>query len=285
MLKKYIYIFLFPLFIKAQTYPAKPVNYVTDEAGILDEQQQAALNNKLKRFEDSTSNQLFVYLTQSLNGNDISQYTQDIFHNWQIGAKGKNNGVLVAIYVKDHKFRIHTGYGLEGALPDLLTKRIQDNTMRPYFKQNDYYTGIDKGVDELIYYCGHEFKEDDLADGDVITDPAGWVIVYVINGSLLLLFLYQLFGKKAKQRGVAGKVLWVLFGILLALIPVIGAIIIFLLCGYLGGWKGWRGGGSGSSYSSYDSGSSWSSSDSSSSSDFSGGGGGDSGGGGSSSDW
>lgn len=115
---------LLPCCLAAQ-YPSAPQNYVTDEAGVLSREQQQMLNQKLKSFENSSSNQIFVYISPSLNGNTLESFSQEIFHNWQIGAKGKDNGVLIAVFVNDRKFRIQTGYGLEGNLPDLLTKKFR----------------------------------------------------------------------------------------------------------------------------------------------------------------
>lgn len=291
MLKKLYFIFLFlPFFLGAQSYPAKPSNYVTDETGTLTQEQQTILNAKLKAFEDTTTNQIFVYVANSLNGNDLEQLSEEIFHNWHIGQKDKNNGVLVAIFIKDHKFRIQTGYGLEGALPDLLTKRIQDNDMRPLFKQGDYFGGINTGIDFLAYYSCHAFNPDLIKDKpqpvteevDYGKGTSGLLIGYGVNVILFLVLCSVLYGKSAKKRSSTATTVWLIIGIVLALIPCFGGIIMFFMCGFLANLK--SGGGfssSGSSWSSSDS-SSWSSS---SSSDFGGGGGGDSGGGGSSSDW
>lgn len=90
------------------------------------------------------------------------QISQEIVGAWDIGQKGKNNGVLITVFINDLKFRIHTGYGIEGILPDLLTKRIQDEDMRPSFKQKNYYEGINNGVDKLIYYSKHEYNPNPL---------------------------------------------------------------------------------------------------------------------------
>ncbi|MBK7668152.1 MAG: TPM domain-containing protein [Sphingobacteriaceae bacterium] len=291
MLKKLYFIFLFlPIFLGAQNYPAKPSNYVTDETGTLTQEQQNALNAKLKTFEDTTTNQIFVYMTASLNGSDLEQLSEEIFHNWKIGQKGKNNGVLIALFKDDRKFRIQTGYGLEGSLPDLLTKRIQDNDMRPLFKQGDYFGGINAGIDLLAYYSSHEFnpgliKEQAQAapeEVDYGKGTSGVLIGYGINLILLLILCLVLYGKSAKKRSSTATTIWLIIGIVLALIPCLGGIIIFVMCALLANLKSSGGFSSGgSSWSSSDSSSSWSSS----SSDFGGGGGGDSGGGGSSSDW
>lgn len=284
-----LFLFLFPCILNAQDFPAKPSNYITDETNSISAEYEAKLNAKLRTYEDSTSNQIFVYVAYSLNGRNLEQYCQDIFHNWHIGQNEKNNGVLIAVFVDDHKFRIHTGYGLEGALPDVLTKRIQDNDMRPLFKENKYDEGIDKGIDQLIYYSKHEFKAEE-------TEESSWglfVFFYVFAGLFLLVTI--LIAKGIKDRPTAKRVV-IITSIILFIIPFIGAfLLLFMIFIALSMRKDLLKSSSGntwtssfdSSWSSSDSSSSWSSSDSGSDSgsSFDGGGGGDSGGGGSSSDW
>lgn len=296
MLKKTLFILLFlPLFTFSQgRFPSKPDNYVTDKALVLKDGEVNALNTKLRMFEDSTSNQIFVYITTSLNGEDMAQLCQDMFHDWHVGQKDKNNGVLIAIFTDNHKFRIQTGYGLEGQLPDLLTKKIQDEEMRPHFKEGDYYAGIDAGIDKLIYYTKHTY---------VPEPPKPWyldigTLLFCWGANLLFLILYirnVLRGKKnlsKKQKKKQGnqtvrKTIFITIAVLLALLPCVGGFVLFFMMIFTSDFKGFSSGGSYSSSSS----SSWSSSSdsswssSSSSSDFGGGGGGDSGGGGSSSDW
>jgi uncharacterized protein len=291
MIKKFYFILLFlPWLLGAQNYPAEPGNYVTDETGTLTQEQQTTLNTKLKAFEDTTTNQIFVYMTASLNGQNLENHCEEIFHNWKIGQKDKNNGVLIAVFIDDHKFRIQTGYGLEGQLPDILTKRIQDNDMRPLFKQGDYFGGINAGIDLLAYYSSHEFNPDLIkeetstpiapAEFDYGKGLSGLLIGYGINGLMLFLYIRQL-RKKNKDKPTR-KAIFITIAVLLALLPCFGSIILFLMLMFIQDTKGISSSGS---YS-YSSSSSWSSSDySSSSSDFGGGGGGDSGGGGSSSDW
>lgn len=277
-------IILFPFFVKSKDFPAKPSNYITDEANVIRDDDEAVLNRKLHSFEDSTSNQIFIYTAASLNGKNLEDFCESLFRAWKIGQKGKNNGVLIAVFVDDHKFRIHTGYGLEGALPDLLTKKIQDGDMRTYFKLNRYYEGIDKGVDQLIYYSKNEYTAEDAETN------WGLLIFFYVASALFLLITISL-ARKIKDRPTAKKVL-IIIGSIFFLIPVIGTflllIFIFVTVSFRKDLLTPGNGGSGGVYS--DSSSSWSSdsyssSDSSSSSDFSGGGGGDSGGGGSSSDW
>lgn len=279
----FISVFLLSGIINAQDFPVKPTNYVTDDADVLSSSEERALNSKLNAFEDSSTNQIFIYTTPGLNGKAIESISQEIFHEWHIGQGKKNNGILITIFTDDHKFRIHTGYGLEGVLPDLLTKHIQDKDMRPLFKENRYYEGIDKGVDQLIYYSKHEFKPSDIEES-----PVGlFVFFYVFSAVFLLITL--LLNKGLKDRPTAKKVVLVL-SIIFFLIPFVGAFLMLIMVFVALSMRKdlVKTGGSGNWSSSGDS-SSWSSSSdyssSSSDSSFSGGGGGDSGGGGSSSDW
>lgn len=274
-------LFFLPSFLAAQ-YPSAPQNYVTDEAGVLSREQQQALNRKLKDFENAGSNQVFVYIAPTLNGQNLEALSQEIFHAWKIGNQKNDNGILIAVFVNDHKFRIQTGYGLEGSLPDLLTKKIQDETMRPYFKQNDFYTGMDKGIDELIYYSAHAYKPEKESPFKYI---GSWIIGYTINMLLMVLFSVLLFKKKpSKERTPVVKGILFSIALLMMLIPCIGAIFLFFMLFLVIHFKKGRGSSSYSGSSYYSSGGSdYSSSDSGS--DFGGGGGGDSGGGGSSSDW
>ncbi len=304
--------------MRSQSFPEKPVNYVTDSANVLSDAEEKALNHKLHVFQDSTSSQVFVYTAPSLNGQDLSTIGQEIFVKWDIGQKGKNNGVLIAIFINDHKFRIHTGYGMEGVLPDLLTKKIQDEEMRPSFKQNKYYEGINKGVDKIIYYSKHEYTA--AAQPSSEDSTIGLVIFYAF--AAILYFLNALLIRYVLKENKGGKIAMYIIAGVFALIPFFGLFILGPMLFVMGiialikvassrgaipvnkttnteytqttetetstrssFWPGWLSFGSGSSsdssYSSNDSTSSSSDSDSS----FSGGGGGDSGGGGSNSDW
>jgi len=278
-----ILLFVFiPFLCFSQEFPSSPANYVTDEANILSETEKTQLNTKLRSFEDSTSTQLFVYIAPSLNGKVMADYCQEIFHAWKIGQSKKNNGVLIGIFIQDHKFRIHTGYGMEGVLPDLLTKRIQDEQMRPYFKQNMYYDGINAGVDQLLYWSKNEFTANDLNSPSNDLDKLMFTILYSVSLALFISLSIVLYKKYLGQKSTK-KVLWII-GIVALFIPFVGVLILLVLnfVAYKTGRIQTRYYGAGENSNSYG-GTSWSSSDSSSS--FDGGGGGDSGGGGSDSSW
>ena len=146
----------------AQTLPPRPnpPRLVNDLAHLMQPAEADALERKLVAYDDSTSSQIAVVTVPNLDGDDIADYAQKLYEAWGIGRKGKNNGILVLVAQQEHTARIQTGYGLEGAVPDALAKRIISNTLVPAFRQNQYYAGLDKGTDELIALAKGEYQAD-----------------------------------------------------------------------------------------------------------------------------
>lgn len=102
---------------------------INDYANILSEETQQALENQLKKQEDTTTNQIVVLTIASLEGQPIENFANEVFNAWKLGKAGKNNGVLMLVVVNDHKMRIEVGYGLEQALTDALSSRIIRNEL------------------------------------------------------------------------------------------------------------------------------------------------------------
>ena len=146
----------------AQSLPPRPdpPRLVNDLAHLMQPAEADALERKLVAYNDSTSSQITVVTVPTLDGDDIADYAQKLYEGWGIGRKGKNNGILVLVAQQEHTARIQTGYGLEGAVPDALAKRIISNTLVPAFRQGQYYAGLDKGTDELIALAKGEYKAD-----------------------------------------------------------------------------------------------------------------------------
>ena len=131
-----------------------------DSSGTLTPDQQSALESKLVELDNSTSTQVAVVIIPSLSGYDVSDYGVQLLRAWGIGDKKSNNGVLLLICTDptNHKVNITTGYGVEGALPDITSKEIIDNEIIPNFKNKDYYGGINKGVDAIIKAVRGEYN-------------------------------------------------------------------------------------------------------------------------------
>ena len=123
--------------------PAQPPNYVVDLAGIIDSNAEASLNSYLKELELKTSAQMVVLTVTSLDGESIEEVSINLAHDqWELGQKGKDNGLLLLVATGDRKYRFEVGYGLEAILPDSLVGSIGRQYLAPYFKKGDYSTGI-----------------------------------------------------------------------------------------------------------------------------------------------
>jgi uncharacterized protein len=228
---------------------------VVDDAGVLDASTREQLRAKLAALEARSGIQVVVATVKSLNGNAVEDYANRLFRRWQLGQKGKNNGVLLLHAPAERKIRIEVGYGLEGTLTDAATKYIITNSIAPRFKANDFSGGMTRGVDDILKALSgdEEFKQR-------ITTPAHNPLsnmppfVFIMVAIVLFIVIRAIIGASAPTKPGSRS-------------------------GSRSNSGDWFAAGAGSSSSS------WSSSSSSSSSDSFSGGGGDSGGGGSSGDY
>lgn len=140
--------------------PPKPTTsiYVQDQAGVLSKNTRAAINAYSTALQKKTKAQIVVLTVPTIQGQSLEDYSLTVLRSWGIGDKEKNNGVLLLVAVKDRKSRIEVGYGLEGALPDGLTGRIQDQYMLPYFRNNDYDKGILNAYSALLQTVLKEYN-------------------------------------------------------------------------------------------------------------------------------
>lgn len=153
------FVLLFASSLIAQDFPEKPNRLVNDYTGTLSPDQVESLERKLVAFDDSTSTQVAVVIMRSVGAYDINQYTAELGEKWGVGSK-KNNGVVILAALEDRKISIQTGYGVEGALPDAITKRIIENEIKPNFKAGNYYAGLDRATDAVIAATKGEYKND-----------------------------------------------------------------------------------------------------------------------------
>jgi uncharacterized protein len=150
---------LLPLLAKAGDIPPAPAQYFNDYAGVVDQSTASQFNQQLADFERQTSNQIVVAIYPKLQTDDsIDDYCYRVFQAWGVGQKKLSNGAVLFVFVQDHKMRIQTGYGLEGALPDVTCVRILDDEMAPYFKQGDYAGGLRAGINAMIAATKGEYK-------------------------------------------------------------------------------------------------------------------------------
>ncbi len=124
--------------------------HMMDLTGTLTTSQKAALEAKLAAFEQEKGAQIAVLILPTTQPETIEQYSMRVVEAWKLGRKGIDDGVLLLIAKNDRKMRIEVGYGLEGALSDAVSKRIISEVITPFFKREDFYGGIDAGINAMI---------------------------------------------------------------------------------------------------------------------------------------
>ncbi|MDD2797126.1 MAG: TPM domain-containing protein [Bacteroidales bacterium] len=179
--------------------PAKPEppRLVNDLAGIFSPEQQQQLEATLVEFSDSTSNQVVIVTVNDLGGLDKADFAYQIGDTWGVGQKKLNNGLVILIKPKNEtngQVFIASGYGLEGALPDAICKRIVQNEMIPYFRQNDYFGGVVAALRVIIPVAKGEYKYATSKKG---TGAKGAVIAII----LFIIFFIIISRKNNKNNG------------------------------------------------------------------------------------
>jgi uncharacterized protein len=120
--------------------------YVVDTAGVVDAKSKAEIEGWLRELEEKTTAQVKVLTVPSTGGEDFFGFVQRHYDLWKLGKKGKGNGALIVVAVQEHKVRIHTGYGLEGVLPDSWCGSLSRKVAQEYFKRGAYGDGLKQMV-------------------------------------------------------------------------------------------------------------------------------------------
>jgi uncharacterized protein len=157
---------LLPFLAAAKEVPPapNPPKLVNDFVGILSSEEVQALEQKLVAYDDSTSTQIAVVIEQSLEGDDVFDYSYRLASAWGIGREGKNNGILIYVAIGDRKLWIQTGYGTEGFLPDAMAKRIIDRIITPNFRNQNYYKGLDEATGAIMQLGNGEYVNEDAGE-------------------------------------------------------------------------------------------------------------------------
>ena len=194
---------LFLIILIFQVYAALAVvdrpkqrQLVNDLGNILSPAEEKKLERKLVAFDNSTSTQISIVTIVSLEGADIAGYAFELGEKWGIGRKGKDNGVLFLIAVKEHKMFIAPGYGLEGVVTDIAAKRIVENYLKPNFRAGNFYKGLDEGTDVVMGLATGEFTADKLKrKGKRGRQGYGGILI------LLAFFAFMIFSRYRQYKG------------------------------------------------------------------------------------
>ena len=260
---------VWPALALAQVQTQVPVppltGRVTDLTGTLTAEQKANLDQTLTAFEQRKGSQLAVLMVATTAPEEVEQYALRVAEQWKLGRKKVDDGAILVVAKTDRAMRIEVGYGLEGVLNDLTSKRIISETITPRFKQQDFYGGISAGVAQIIGVIDGEALPAPTARPAAGTGGAGAMgplgqyapmlfLVALAVGGLLRAWLGKVPGALVTGSAV-GVVAWfVVGGISVALIAGVFALFVTLLGGgmrghglgggyYGGGGRGGHGGG------------------------------------------
>ncbi len=213
----------------AAEIPLIPANPVIDLAGIINDDVETKINRYLRELERKTTAQMAILTVKSLEGRAIEEFSLSIAHDkWQLGQKGKDNGVLLVVALNARKYRIEVGYGLEGVLPDSLVGSMGRQYLVPYFKKGDYSTGIYSAT---------------LVIANTIASDAG----VKISGMPAVQKTYTV-KKRKRASGPFGKIISLVFFLIMLILFIKNPrfFMTLLLLSSMGGRRGpWGGSGGG----------------------------------------
>ena len=221
---------------------------VTDRTATLDQASTAALEERLKAFEDRTGSQIAVLVISTTEPEEIEQYALRVVEAWQLGREGIDDGALLLVALEDRNVRIEVGYGLEGALTDLVSRRIISESILPGFRSGDIPGGIELGVDRMIAVAAGEDLPEPQSDWDPgplagLRGLLPFLLILVFIGGTVLRAVLGRFWGSLTSGSVVGFVAWLVSGLIG--VAVLAAFITFLAM-LLGGSR--TGGGRWSSH-------------------------------------
>lgn len=213
-------VFCFQLTFAQKAIPELWGMRVHDEAKVMSSAAVDQLENQLKAYEDSTTNQIAVLVVSSLDGDVLEEYSLRVAEKWKLGQAERDNGVLLLIAINDRKMRIEVGEGLEGVLTDALSNRIIRNEIAPEFRRGDYEAGVLAGVNGIISAIGGEYTSADF-DGENASEE-------LTGGALILigLFVFGILGVFTFIGLVSGKTGWFLYFFLIPFWAIFPTVVL-----------------------------------------------------------
>ena len=185
--------------LAADRLPPTPKRYFTQHVQLVSPTTADALNQKLEEFEKKTSSQIIAVIFARLpQGAALEDFTFRAAEAWRVGGTN-DNGAVLFIFVADRKIRIEVGYGLEGAIPDAIAKRIIEDEIRPRFQKRDMEGGVVAGVDALMRAAQGEYRGTGTTVAQRRTRSSGRVPCG--TGIVLAIILIIIFSGMARRLG------------------------------------------------------------------------------------
>jgi uncharacterized protein len=193
--------------------PMQPPRLVNDFAGMLNANEIAQLELKLRNYHDTTTTQIYIVTVTDLLGYDVADFTIRLAEKWEIGQKGKDNGAIILVKPRIGNQRgeafIATGYGLEDVIPDALSKRIMEREMIPNFQENNYYNGLNRATDVMIGLASGKFSaEGYMGQGGLLL-----ILPFIIFITLIFVIVFNV--SKTKGRSIGHNIpFWLALGMM-----------------------------------------------------------------------
>jgi uncharacterized protein len=220
---------------------------VVDLADSLSAVQQQELDQRLSAFEQRKGSQIALLIVRSTQPETIEQYAIRVAEQWKLGRRKVDDGAILLVAKEDRTLRIEVGYGLEGALNDATCKRIIDELIVPRFRDNDFFTGVNVGLDAMMRVVDGEALPAPAQSDELQLGNAGLLPVIFIAAVIIGTVTRKLLGRwrAALITGtLVGLAVWLFTSLILfALFSALIGIVITLAGAHIGG--GWGGGGSG----------------------------------------
>jgi uncharacterized protein len=188
------------------TIPPTPDHFVTDNAGALSESTRSQLENELQAYERATGHQIIVYIGQTTGGVPLETWTGEAADHWKVGRKGRDDGAVLFLFMRDHRIRIEVGYGLESKLTDADASRIITDDITPKMRAGDPDAAVSAGVADMLTTVAPSYKLSQLQTPAPHSESTS-------RGNTVFLAVFFLF--------FAGIFLWVAFVIISQIIAVI----------------------------------------------------------------
>lgn len=258
---------------------------VIDQTQTLSGTQKQALEDRLAALERDRGAQVVMLLVPTTAPEDIAAYANRVGQDWKIGRRDVGDGLIIIVAKADRRMRIEVAKALEGAVPDIAAGRIINNVMAPFFRQNDYYGGLDAALDQVdARIRGEPLPPVDAPASGPARDDTDWfglLFLFFIFVPAINAFARHALGRKlgavATGGGIGLLAYFITLSFLVALLAAVAAAFLGLLgrvsTGLPGSRGGWRSGGGGLGGGGFGGGG------------FSSGGGGSFGGGGASGSW
>lgn len=176
--------------VRALQIPPPPTHHVDDRAGMVGASTEARLNARLEDFERESSSQIVLSLFRRIpEDTTLEEFTVETAQAWGVGRSGKDNGVVLFVFVDDRKLRIEVGYGLEGAIPDVTARHILDEVVTPALRRGDFDAAMTRAAEALMAAARGEYE----GDGRVIGSrheaplPPAFIIFVVLVVAIFIL--------------------------------------------------------------------------------------------------